>query len=85
MSMNETSYMFSAFSKAPTCAATEQNCNRVNFFADAERTNLYAKAYVVPQTFSNCASPTVALRRGTFFNDLYMPYSTVNPCCKEVE
>ena len=85
MSMNEAPYIFSAFSKAPTCAASEQTCDRINFFADAAHTNLYAKAYVVPQSFSNCASPTAALRRGTFFNDLYMHYTTVNPCCKEVK
>lgn len=85
MSTNEAPYLFSAFSKMPTCVASDQSCNCVNFFADAAHTNLYAKAYVVPQNFSNCTSPTMALRRGTIFNDLYMPYTTVNPCCREVE
>lgn len=32
MSMNEAPYIFSAFSKVPTCAASEQSCDRINFF-----------------------------------------------------
>jgi len=34
MRANETTYPFSAFSKAPTCAAAEQSCDRINFFPD---------------------------------------------------
>ena len=81
MKQNDAPYVFSAFSEYPTCAAEAQTCNRVNFFADAEQPNLYARAFVVPQAYSNCALPSQSLHNGTFFNDLYMPYMTVNTVC----
>ena len=83
MRANETAYPFSAFSKTPTCAAADHYCDRLNFFAVASNARMYARAYVLPQSYSNCAPPTAALRQGTFFNDLAMPYLTLNPCCKE--
>ena len=81
MNQMDAPYVFSAFSEYPTCAGEAQTCNRVNFFADAEQPNLYARAFVVPQSYSNCALLSQSLHNGTFFNDLYMPYMTVNTAC----
>ena len=81
MNQMDAPYVFSAFAEYPTCAGEAQTCNRVNFFADAEQPNLYARAFVVPQSYSNCALPSQSLHNGTFFNDLYMPYMTVNTAC----
>ena len=81
MNQLDAPYVFGAFTRYPSCAMEAQTCNRVNFFADAEQPNLYARAFVVPQAYSNCALPSQALHNGTFFNDLYMPYSTVNTAC----
>ena len=85
MSMHNAPYIFSAFSKTPTCTVSGQGCQRVNFLAEADQAGVYAKAYVIPQSYSNCAAPTVTLHRGTYFDDLYQPYVTINPCCTEVD
>jgi len=59
------------------CAA----CNNGNMpnggcmaFPSAAGGSQYARAFVVPQTYTNIAPPDVALMQGTMFNDLYMPY-----------
>ncbi len=36
--------------------------------------NPYARLYVESQSFENIAKPACALKNGTVFNDLYMPY-----------
>lgn len=52
------------------------SCNRANFFSDNKcKMNPYARAYVVPQAYANCSSPECSLQQGTFFKDLYMPYT----------
>ena len=72
-------YFYSAYTKAPTCAQEAQKCKVANFFADAgSAMNPYARAYVVSQTYTNCAAPECALHNGTFFNDLYMPYANIS-------
>ncbi len=47
---------------------------RADFFAGASVPNPYARVYVVSQRYDNFASPECALRNGTLFNDLNMPY-----------
>ncbi len=34
----------------------------------------YARAYVLPQKYENLFPVNIALRKGTIFRDLYMPY-----------
>ena len=41
----------------------------------------YARAYVVPQAYTNISTPDVALARGTMFDDLYMPYRMPRTFC----
>ncbi len=36
--------------------------------------NRYARLFVVNQRYENLAKPECALRNGTIFNDLFMPY-----------
>ena len=65
----------------PNCPGTQ--CDTIHYFADAIMPNdEYAKAFVIPQTYSNCSSPCMALKNGTYFADLHMPYITINDeCC----
>ena len=85
MKTQDAPYVFSAYSQIPTCAAGAcDTCKRANFFADMDdRSNPYARAYVVPQSYANCVCPEKALRIGTFFADLHMPYTKVTPRCSE--
>lgn len=38
------------------------------------RNNKYAKAYIVPQRYEKLLPPTIALKIGTIFKELYRPY-----------
>lgn len=73
MNQMDAPYVFSAFTRDPSCAAEAQTCNRVNFFADAEQPNLYARAFVVPQAYSNCALPSQSLHNGHFLTTCICP------------
>jgi len=67
------------------CACPSLSCNRANFLEGLECAACvpYARAYVVSQTYANCAPAEQAIRKGTYFEDLYMPYA---PClCKMKE
>jgi len=45
------------------------------------RANPYARVYVKIEPYTNLACPTYALKNGTFFNDLYMPYIIPEHTC----
>ena len=71
-------YIFSACrmqsvqNPARCCAReTAENC----------RDNPYARLYIKTEPYTNLACPTYALRNGTFFNDLYMPYIIPDASC----
>lgn len=66
-----------------TASCPGMQCDTIHYFTDATlQTEEYAKAFVIPQTYSNCSTPNMALRNGTYFADLHMPYVTINDeCC----
>ena len=53
-------------------------------FVSAERNPQYARLFVESQEYENCACPEYALKNGTFFNSLFMPYRTNSECCTSV-
>lgn len=76
--MNEP-YIFSACrtqsaQNPARCTAHEhaQNC----------RSNPYARLYIKIQPYTDLACPTYALKNGTFFNDLYLPYQIPETVCE---
>ena len=64
-------------------SSEENSCDTLYRFIDAAPAaeNEYARAFVVPQSYQNCSKPCEALKRGSFFEDLYMPFVTMNPSC----
>ena len=73
-------YVFSACAQSKSCPAL--SCDRANFLEEpAQQCNPFARAYVLPQPYSNCVAAEYVLRNGTYFNDLFMPYTPV--CAKK--
>lgn len=72
-----TPYTFNACKNMP---ARNPALNTVRDFRKSTE-NPYARVFIVTQSYDNLACPGYALQNGTFFNDLYMPY-TPNSCCK---
>ncbi|MBR4079594.1 MAG: spore coat associated protein CotJA [Christensenellaceae bacterium] len=78
MKHTPTPYIFSA------CRTQSvQNPARCNAreTADHCRANPYARLYVKIEPYDNLACPSYALKNGTFFNDLYMPYIIPETAC----
>lgn len=80
MSNSNTPYVFSACAEQECGCNPALSCNRIDFFSDEESCNPYARAHVVPQIYKNCADAEYTLMNGTFFNDLYMPYTPTTTC-----
>jgi len=61
------------------------NCGKE--FNHDHMSNMLARVYVVSQKYLDTACPDYALRNGTFFNKLYMPYvpnsCMQNPCTRD--
>lgn len=79
MKNTSTPYTFSACRCAPA-GNPAMKCEQEGFRMC--RDNPYARLYVVTQKYDNLACPGYALRNGTFFNDLYMPY--VPDCARKL-
>ena len=73
-------YVFSGCSVHSTQnPAMSCGCGDIEF-TEASTTREYARLFVEPQQYENCACPEYALKNGTFFNALYMPYRTNSEC-----
>ena len=75
-------YIFSGCSncsKANPAVASSCGCG-----VRAAANNELARIHFTMQRYENCASPEYALKNGTFFNELYMPYRVQNDCCTSV-
>lgn len=79
-------YVFSGCSvNSPQNPAMSCGCGDI-VFSDASQTQTreLARLFVESQEYDNCASPEYALKNGTFFNALYMPYRSNSECCTSV-
>ena len=72
-------YFYSAYTKAPTCAQEAQKCKVANFFADAGSAMNPMRGHMwYPRHIPTVPRRNAPLHNGTFFNDLYMPYTNIS-------
>ncbi len=63
--------------------AMKCGCGEIEFASASQKSQL-ARLFVEKQDYENCACPEYALKNGTFFNALYMPYRAEDDCCVSV-
>lgn len=68
----DTPYVFSACEKQ--CGNNPAVSMDRKSLACKAASSQYARLFVVSQSYENLAKPECALRNGTLFNDLFMPY-----------
>lgn len=63
--------------------AIKCSCSNIEFVKSPNKSD-YARLFIETQEYENCTCPECALKNGTFFNALYMPYRFENECCTSV-
>ena len=84
MYRNDNGYVFSGCrAESRKNPAMSCGCGDIEF-AGVAKSAQYGRLFVESQEYENCACPEYALKNGTFFNSLYMPYRANAECCTSV-